>query len=74
VGPNEKEFSVHADILKERLARFCSALNLPDCVIGIRDDIEDIFGLILQYIYRGLILPLPFGCYHLPLPEFSVNY
>jgi hypothetical protein len=21
-----------------------------------------------------LILPLPFGCYHLPLPEFSVNY
>lgn len=53
VGPNEKEFSVHANVLKERLARFCSTLNLPDCVIGFRDDIEDIFGHILQYIYVG---------------------
>lgn len=53
VGPNEKEFSVHANVLKERIARFCSPLDLPKYVIGFHDDIEDIFGYVLQYLYIG---------------------
>lgn len=35
VGPNEKEFSVHANVLKERIARVCSPLDLPNYVIWI---------------------------------------
>ncbi|CAG7940413.1 unnamed protein product [Penicillium salamii] len=53
VGPNEKEFSVHVNVLKDRLASFCSTLDLPNCVIGFHDDIEDIFGYVLQFLYCG---------------------
>lgn len=53
VGPNEKEFSAHASVLNKRIARVCSPLDLSRYVIGFHDDIEDIFGYVLQYLYVG---------------------
>lgn len=54
VGPDQIEYAIHAGVLRRHFAEISSSTG-KSCkfVLGIKCDVEDIFGHVLQYMYNG---------------------
>ncbi|CDM27561.1 unnamed protein product [Penicillium roqueforti FM164] len=50
VGPNGKKFTAPSGIIQSLRCRYKSS---PEIIYVVDDDVEDIFGHILQYLHSG---------------------